>query len=93
MAEAGVGGHRFRWVDVVAGALVGALVLGPASLLLGATFDRPTALGVLGFASAPLLGVLLVCLRRSRVLGVGVLIGIAVFWIVLLPVCAAVLGG
>jgi hypothetical protein len=93
MGEEAVGGRRFRWGDVVVGVLVGALVLGPASLLLGATFDRPTAVAVLGFASAPLFGVLLVCLRPSRVLGVGVLIGTAVFWIVLLPVCAAVLGG
>ena len=85
--------RHVRWGDLVGGTLVGALLLGPASMLLGAYFDRPTALAVIGFGSAPLVGLVLALFRRTRFVGVGVLIGVALFWIVVVPICAVLLGG
>ena len=86
-------GHGRRWRPVLAGVLLGALVLAPASMLAGAYFDKPVALSVVLFALAPLVGLVLTALERTRLLGLGVLLGVALFWLAVVPLLSAWLGG
>ena len=95
MGAAGRTGRTRRqvsWPPFALGVLLG-LLLTPAGTVLGVVHDDSTALQVLGFGGPPLLGVGLCLPRRTRWAGVGLLVGFAVFWVVLIPLAALTFGG
>ncbi len=81
------------WGRVIAGVLLGLLVLTPASMLAGAYFDKPVELAAVLFATAPVIGLTLALIRPTRALGIGVLVGVVLWWVVMVPVLSAWLGG
>jgi hypothetical protein len=76
------------------GLVVSLVVLSPASMLGGAwLLGIVDPLAVVVFALPPVIGVVLLVPRRTRWVGVGVLLGCVLWWAVVVPLLAALLGG
>jgi len=86
--------RRVAWTPLLVALAVSLLVLSPASMLGGAwLLGIVDPLAVVVFALPPLIGAVLLLLRRWRWSGVGVLAGCAVWWSAVVPALAALLGG